>query len=68
MSYSKSHLIFVAGFFKAEFKDKEIQTEYAINAAKKNRQASALLFDSSDTEFKPNVSKTPVPNLQKTHS
>jgi len=35
MSYSKSHLIFVAGFFKAEFKDKEIQTEYAINAAKK---------------------------------
>ena len=65
--YSNSHLIFVAGFFKADFKDKEMHTEYAINIAKRNRQLPPLLFDASKIEFKPNTSKMSVPNSQKTH-
>jgi hypothetical protein len=67
MSCSKRHIILVAEFFKAEFKDKEIHTEYAINTAK-NRQMSPLLLKPSKTKFKPNAYKTSVSNSNKTHS
>ena len=42
MPYSKSRNI-VAGFLKAEFKDKEMHTEYVINTAKKSAIATAPL-------------------------
>jgi len=41
MSCSNIHIIFVAEFFKAEFKDKEIRMEYAINTAKKSAKVAA---------------------------